>query len=92
MNTDVDIDKLASLARIKVDETEKADLKVKFESILAYVDQIKNAPVSDIRPTYDTRNVIREDTNPNTPGKTTEDLLSSAPEREGNYFKVKKIL
>lgn len=37
-------------------------------------------------------NVMREDTEPHESGIYTEKLLSAAPQREGQYIKVKKIL
>ncbi len=37
-------------------------------------------------------NVMREDSNPHESGKYTETLLKAAPQREGQYVKVKKIL
>lgn len=38
------------------------------------------------------RNVFREDKNPHLSGEFTEDLLAEAPQRQGEFVKVKKIL
>jgi Asp-tRNA(Asn)/Glu-tRNA(Gln) amidotransferase C subunit len=35
---------------------------------------------------------MRDDSVTHTPGEFTEDILNNAPDREGNYLKVKKIL
>ncbi|MEI6238412.1 MAG: Asp-tRNA(Asn)/Glu-tRNA(Gln) amidotransferase subunit GatC [bacterium] len=94
MITDKDINKLADLARLGLSDAEKQKLQKDVGSILAYVDQIKSAPVE-----IDTKgrvgaikNVMREDEVLNETGSNTEALLSEAPKRDGQYLKVKKIL
>jgi aspartyl-tRNA(Asn)/glutamyl-tRNA(Gln) amidotransferase subunit C len=95
MITIADIEKLALLARIALNNEEKKSLQTDISSILAYVDQIKQAapqamnsassPIASI-------NVFRDDNEAHESGIFTEELLSAAPQREGQYFKVKKIL
>lgn len=95
-----DIDKLAALARIAVPEDQKEKVRKDIESILDYISDIKEAhskkkgEALPLEFNYDSgvTNVFREDTNPHEPGIYTEKLLKSAPETEGNYVKVKKIL
>jgi Asp-tRNA(Asn)/Glu-tRNA(Gln) amidotransferase C subunit len=48
----------------------------------------KTAP----RPKELVRNVLREDANPHESATFTEAILKNAPSRQGDYFKVKKIL
>lgn len=87
-----DIEKLSNLARIKLSEEEKASLAKEIDSILAYVDQIKEAgAIASANQNYQ-RNVMRSDDTPHESGVFTDKLLSAAPDREKNYFKVKKIL
>jgi aspartyl/glutamyl-tRNA(Asn/Gln) amidotransferase C subunit len=87
---------LASLARIKISDTEATNLSEEFEGILSYVSEIEKAEGktnNEKKPeNFSIKNVIREDANPNPSGEYTEILLNEAPAREGNYFKVKKIL
>ena len=92
MITSVDIEKLASLARIKISDEEKESMRTDIESILAYVGQVKDlsGTVKDESPAL--RNVMRDDVVTHTSGEFTESLLALAPSREGNYLKVKKIL
>lgn len=90
--TKQDIENLANLSRIEVGSDEKERIRIEIESILEYVGQIKNLNSEDIEKTYLIKNVLREDLVLNNPGEFTEKLLSLAPDREGNYFKVKKIL
>lgn len=96
------IDKLLSLARIEVSDSEKQSLLSDIERILAYVGEIEKVAPGDISsksgkltqmPDSDgLRNVMREDGSPHETGIYTEKLLSAAPLREGNYISVKKIL
>ncbi len=89
-----DIERLATLARIALTEEESISFAGSITSILGYVSEITEitgegkiekvlGPVN---------NVMREDTDPHEPGLYTDDLLALAPEREGQYVKVKKIL
>ena len=88
-----DVKKLAELSRIHLEEQEVKELRASLDSILGYVEQIKQVSAdSDIEQTFPVANVLREDTNPNPTGENREKLLNSAPKREGNYVKVKKIL
>ncbi len=92
MITKDDIKKLADLARIEVGDKEAESMISEIGPILGYIDQIKNISGEETVEAADHRNVLREDKVIHTPGEYTEDLLSSAPHREGNYLKVKKIL
>jgi aspartyl-tRNA(Asn)/glutamyl-tRNA(Gln) amidotransferase subunit C len=93
MITKGDIEKLAVLSRISLGEEEKESLARDIEGILSYVKEISSIRVDKIYPWEpNRRNVFREDRVENKSGQYTADLLRSAPEREKNYFKVKKIL
>ena len=88
--------KLATLARIKLSDTEVENLSHEFEAILNYVGEVKKISITNnLQPTTDSfpvRNVMREDSEPHESGLYTEKILNEAPARQGNYFKVKKIL
>lgn len=93
----VDIEKLALLARIKLDSKEKDKLQREFEGILSYVSELKKVNVGGISDkeaskTAGLENVTREDENPHKPGEFSEDLLKEAPLVEKGYVKVKHIL
>ncbi|MDO8619983.1 MAG: Asp-tRNA(Asn)/Glu-tRNA(Gln) amidotransferase subunit GatC [bacterium] len=95
MITTEEIEKLAMLARIALSPEEKERMRGEVDSILEYV-----ATIQKVSATAGTRtpsivaqvNVMREDGSPHESGIYTEALVSSAPRREGNYIKVKKIL
>lgn len=95
MITPQDIEKLAGLARIKVDENEKAQLVKEIDSILAYVDQIKKASIAEVSAEDRigvVKNVARPDMARVLSAEDREGILAEAPDREGDFIAVKKIL
>lgn len=92
MITVTEIEKLAQLARIKLDDAEKQGLTKEIDSILTYVDQIKEATVNlDYTPVPGAvHNVFRDD---DVVASThREELLDEAPDREKDFVAVKKII
>jgi len=89
-----ELEKLATLARIKLTDTDKASLIPEFDSILAYIDQLKKVEVSlDAEGRVGSvRNVMRTDEVYSTSPADREGLLAEAPYREGDYIAVKKII
>ncbi len=90
------VEKLAKLARIELMPEEADGLSRELGSVLDYVGEIKSAQLNDSRqPTtndYPVKNIMREDVSPHEGGAYTKEILDQAPEREGDYIKVKKIL
>jgi len=95
-----DIENLSKLARIELNEEEKKSLTKDIDNILSFVEQIKevlpaqagSADLPEIPEVQKLRNVLREDENPHESGVNTKELLEGAPETEGEYIKVQKIL
>jgi aspartyl-tRNA(Asn)/glutamyl-tRNA(Gln) amidotransferase subunit C len=94
MITVKEIEKLANLARIKLEDSEKDGLAKEIDSILSYVDQIKVATVNmDYTPLPGAvKNVFREDIAINTSDSDREGILKESPDREGDFVAVKKII
>lgn len=94
MITVTEIEKLANLARIKLDEGEKQGLTKEIDSILAYIDQIKKATLDiDHTPIVGkVHNVFREDIANPISSQDREAILNEAPYREGDFVAVKKII
>lgn len=93
----VQVLKLAGLSRIKLSEEEAESLSHEFEAILKYVGEVKEVgKLSKLdklnKEDFPTRNVMRSDSEGHESGLYTEKILAEAPEREGSYIKVKKIL
>lgn len=89
-----DILRLANLARIELTDVEAEEFTHEIGGILGYVSAIKeiagDAPEEKV--VGSVYNVMREDGEPHAAGQYTEDLLACAPERSGQFVKVKKIL
>ncbi len=94
MITVKEIENLANLARIKLDESEKQSLTKEIDSILNYIDEIKKATVNiDFEPTVGAvNNIYREDSLESISSDTREAILNEAPDREGDFVAVKKII
>ncbi|HEU4677472.1 MAG TPA: Asp-tRNA(Asn)/Glu-tRNA(Gln) amidotransferase subunit GatC [Candidatus Paceibacterota bacterium] len=89
-----DIEHLAKLSRIALSDAEADSLAGDISKILAYVGDIEKAtgaaaPEKKVGPL---NTVMREDGEPHESGIYTDALLKAAPERQGPYVKVKKIL
>jgi aspartyl/glutamyl-tRNA(Asn/Gln) amidotransferase C subunit len=94
---EINIEKLALLARIKLGTKEKEKLQKEFEAILGYVSKLKEMEVGAISDqeaskTIEIENIVREDENPYASGEFSEDLFKKASSVERGYFKVKRIL
>lgn len=93
MITKEEVKHLAELARIDVSDGELDHLTSEIDSIIGYVGQINAVSTGEIKKEAGIlRNVMRDDEVLNEPGQYTEDILKNAPQREGNWLKVKKIL
>lgn len=92
MITKEEIKKMASLARMELEEKEIESLTLEVDSILGYVGQVSNISGNLKNEVSETHNVLRSDIPQNEKNQYTEDILNNAPSREGNYLKVKKIL
>lgn len=94
MITTKDLEHLAKLARIDLNEADKASLVKEFDSILGYVDQLKKADVSldEAGRVGAVKNVMRPDVVGSVSDTDRESLLNEAPDREGDFIAVKKII
>ena len=88
-----DVEYLSHLARIQLTSEELSRFSGQMEEILSYVEKLKSAKIEGVPPTSHVlplSNVFREDeVQPSLP---TDQGLANAPEREGPYFKVPKII
>ncbi len=85
--------KVALLARLELTPEEEEQFTTQLGSILGYIEQLNELDVSDVLPTtraIDVSNVTRADDLQPYPDR--EAILNSAPEQEGEFFKVPKIL
>ncbi|MFO8237922.1 MAG: Asp-tRNA(Asn)/Glu-tRNA(Gln) amidotransferase subunit GatC [Prochlorococcaceae cyanobacterium] len=88
-----DVRKVAGLARLALAEEKIATYTTQLERILEYVDHLQAVETEGVPPTtraVEVVNVTREDRVKPTPVR--EDLLNLAPQREGDFFRVPRIL
>ena len=93
MGQAINIVSVAGLAHIALTPDEVALLQGQLENILRYVGKIREVDVSGVEPTIyglDAVNAFREDTVELS--DVREYALSIAPERNGNEFKLPKIV
>jgi len=87
------VEHVANLARIEISEEEKASLGGQLSKIIGYIDKLKELNTDNVEPMrglHTERNVTREDKAKDSGAK--EDILSSSPLREGDYFKIPKVI
>lgn len=87
-----DVEKLANLSRLSLTEEERDRFMGEIDSILGFVSNVNAAADTAPAPVYFQTNIFREDVVTHNSGEYTERLLDAAPERDGQYVKVKKIL
>ena len=88
-----DVRKVAQLARLELPEDQIDTYTEQLEEILSYIDQLREIDTVNIPPTtraVEVINAMREDLVEVKCSR--EDLLNQAPHREGDFFRVPKIL
>jgi len=88
-----DVRKVAQLARLDLPEERIATYTGQLERILDYVAHLEAVDTEGVPPTtraVEVVNVTREDEVTATPVR--ENLLDLAPQREGDFFRVPRIL
>jgi len=81
------------LARLELTPDEESMFSEQLASILEYIETLQEVDTSDVQPTahvVDSENPLRPDEVRNSP--QPEQMLANAPERDGDYFKVPKII
>lgn len=88
-----DVRKVAHLARLELTPEEEAQFTGQVGSILEYVEQLAELDTEKVSPTtraIDVSNITREDELH--PFTHLDEILACAPDQEGDFFKVPKIL
>jgi aspartyl-tRNA(Asn)/glutamyl-tRNA(Gln) amidotransferase subunit C len=88
-----EIHHVALLARLALDPAEEEAMTATLDSILTYMEKLDELDTSAVEPTahiLDLPAAWREDTVTNAPD--TDALLANAPARDGDFFRVPKII
>lgn len=86
------INHLARLARIEVDETESGKISQRLSEVLEYVEMLGKASTKETKPILQIaglENIARQDSVTN--GDERENLLKNAPAKKDGFIRVKKI-
>jgi aspartyl-tRNA(Asn)/glutamyl-tRNA(Gln) amidotransferase subunit C len=84
---------IAALARVGVTDAEVEKFREQLSNILENFEVLKQVDTSNVLPTAQSnalQNVIKNDEIK--PSLPQEDVLANAPQREGDFFKVKVVL
>lgn len=88
-----EIEKMAHLARLKIDDSQKEALSGQLSHILDYIDTLKDVNVEGVIPASGAaflNNVLREDVLGDSPGP--EVTLANAPERDQDFYTVPRVV
>ena len=88
------VQKIAALARLQVETGEEERYVRELQAILSYVEQLQALDVSKIEPTSSViagaPPALRPDEE--RPSDVRDDVLAQAPDREGDYFRVPRVV
>ncbi len=96
--TKKDVEHVARLARLALSEEEKERYTAQLDSILGYIEKLKELKTDNVRPTTHAipmANVWRPDqADPSAQRGLGEPraIVENAPESDGPFFKVKKVI
>lgn len=88
-----EVEHVARLARLDLSEPEKERVRSQLDAILTYIDKLRRLNTDNVEPTSHAipmLNVMREDEV--RPGLPPEAMLVNAPEREGDFVRVPRII
>ncbi|MGH7334273.1 MAG: Asp-tRNA(Asn)/Glu-tRNA(Gln) amidotransferase subunit GatC [Candidatus Rokuibacteriota bacterium] len=88
-----DVEHVARLARLSLDEVELERMRAQLSTILQYIDKLRALDTDAVEPTAHAVplvNVMREDEVE--PCFPREDMLANAPDRAGEFFRVPRII
>lgn len=87
------VHKVANLARLEMTVEEEDQIATQMNSILEYFEQLSELDTTDVQPTtraIDVSNVTRPDILQ--PYTDRDAILKEAPDQDGDFFKVPKIM
>jgi aspartyl-tRNA(Asn)/glutamyl-tRNA(Gln) amidotransferase subunit C len=85
--------RIATLARIHIDDAEIAQVQAELNGILGWIEQLNEVNIEGVEPLTGAASMalkMREDVVND--GNIQDDMLANAPERIGPYFAVPKVV
>lgn len=93
MITEDVVKKVAGLAKLEIKKEDMAKLTEQLSDIFSYIETINELKLEPVKPTahaVEVSNVFREDVVQ--PSNVTQKTLDKAPEGDGEFFRVPKVL
>ena len=92
-----EVEKIAELARLKLEEKEKEKFAEDLSSVIGYIQKLSEVNVEKVEPMTggtDLESITRQDDEIKSISdpQTRKQILNAAPDREDDYFKVPSIL
>ena len=90
---DLNIDRIANLARLALTPEEKVKFSAQLADVLTNIEKLKQVDVTGVEPTahaFPIYNVWADDVAK--PGLSVEDVLRNAPEKRDNMIVVPKVV
>ena len=87
------IEKLAHLSRLEFNSKEKNEIKNDLQKMIAFVEKLNELDISGVEPLLhmtDEVNVLREDEVKGSVSR--EEAIKNAPDHDGIFFKVPKVI
>ncbi len=98
MLSDTEVEYIAKLARITINDAEKEKLKKDLSAILDYIEKLNKADTSSVEPLYQTTGLVNATRIDEPRGEFPMNdkleglLIGQAPARKERFVKVKSIL
>lgn len=87
------VEKMARLARLEFNDADMESIRQDLEKMIGFVEKLNELDTENIQPLIhmsESVNILRED---EVKGSTTRDeALSNAPDTDGEYFRVPKVI
>ena len=91
--SDIDIKRISYLAKLKLPQEKEEFYANSLKDIIKWVDNLKQIDTNEVKPLHNVTNateLIRNDEI--NKYNSVEEVLSNAPERAQNFFKVPKVV
>ncbi len=95
MVTKTEVEKVATLAKLEFSDAELEALTGELNSVLGYIDQLKELDVSNVAPLENMNEAVERSTLRKDEARDSLDVkqaLKNAPKSADNYFLVPKVL
>ena len=88
-----DVRRIALLARIRIENSELENLRIELNNIIGWVEQLSQVDTDGVEPMTSVADIaIAQRTDSVTDGKASEEVLANAPDREGDFYAVPKVV